>query len=269
MPEFGQIFLGSLLGVAIALAAWRLGSLSTSGAWAAALTGAVIFSSGGLPWAALLLTFFISSSLLTRLFKQHKQHLDEKFSKGSQRDWGQVLANGGLGMLLALLLPAVHDQDWTWWAYAGAMAAVNADTWATELGVLSPQAPRLITTGKVSERGTSGAISLTGTLAALAGAALVGLVAAAFSPGQRFPLLVVAAVSGLGGSLLDSILGATVQAQYTCPACGKDTERHPLHTCGTPTVFRRGWRWMNNDWVNWICSLGGALLALAGWLLFS
>ena len=53
---------------------------------------------------------------------------------------------------------------------------------------------------------------------------------------------------------MDSLLGATVQVIYTCPACGKETERHPLHACGTQTVYKRGWRWMNNDAVNAFCT---------------
>ena len=177
-----QIFIGFLLAIIIALIAWRAGSLSRSGAWAAVLTGGLIFGLGGLPWAALLLTFFISSSALSRAFSRRKATLAEKFSKGSQRDWGQVLANGGLGALLAIGYAIPPHYEWLWLAYAGAMAAVNADTWSTELGVLSPVPPRLITSGAKVERGTSGGISLSGTLAALAGATLVGIVAILFTP---------------------------------------------------------------------------------------
>jgi uncharacterized protein (TIGR00297 family) len=132
---------------------------------AAILTGGLIFGFGGLPWAALLLTFFVSSSALSKAFKRRKAELAEKFSKGSQRDWGQVLANGGLGALLAIGFAFKPHPNWIWLAFAGAMAAVNADTWSTELGVLSPVPPRMITSGKQVERGTSGGISLTGTLA--------------------------------------------------------------------------------------------------------
>ena len=66
------------------------------------LSGGLIFGLGGIPWAVLLLAFFISSSLLSRAFAASKFVLAEKFAKGSRRDYGQVLANGGLGALLAL-----------------------------------------------------------------------------------------------------------------------------------------------------------------------
>jgi uncharacterized protein (TIGR00297 family) len=260
---FNQITLGILLGIAVSLTAWRLGSLSRNGAWAAAVTGGLIFGLGGLPWASLLLTFFISSSLLSKAFKTRKGALTEKFAKGSRRDCGQVLANGGLGTLLVVAYAILRDQPLIWFAYAGAMAAVNADTWATELGVLNPSRPRLITSGRPVEPGTSGAISLVGTLATLGGALLIGLVGAMFSPvGARLPLVLAASLGGVCGSLFDSLLGATVQAIYYCPRCDKETERYPTHTCGTGTNQMRGWGWLNNDLVNFLASIVGAGIAL-------
>ena len=260
-----QLGIGFLLGGLIGLLAWRAGALSRGGAVGALLTGGLIFGLGGIPWAALLLTFFVSSSALSRLFARRKAALDEKFAKGSRRDLGQVLANGGLGALLALGLLYRPEAGWLWAAYTGAMAAVNADTWATELGVLNPNPPRLITSGKLVERGSSGGVSPGGYLAALGGSALVGLVGAAFQGG--WTLLLVAIAGGLAGSSFDSLLGATVQAIYTCPACRKETERHPLHTCGASTTLRRGWAWMNNDLVNFLCSLAGAAAAAGLWCL--
>ena len=255
--------LGFCLSTVFALLAWRVGALSASGALAAALTGGLIFGAGGWPWASLLLAFFISSSALSRLFGRRKTTLNEKFSKGSRRDWAQVCANGGLGALLAAGLALWPDQGWLWLAYAGAMAAVNADTWATEVGVLSRTPPRLVTNGQVVARGTSGAITVLGTLAALGGAALVALLAALFSPpGQRLLLAGAVMLGGLAGSLFDSLLGATRQAIYHCPACQQETERHPTHTCGSPTTLLRGWRWMDNDGVNFLCSLAGAVIAM-------
>jgi uncharacterized protein (TIGR00297 family) len=257
---------GFILGAAIAILAWRAGALSHSGVLAATLSGGLIFGLGGLPWAALLLVFFISSSLLSRAFSRRKAGLSEKFSKGSQRDWGQVLANGGLGALLAVLHVLLPGQVWPWAAFLGAMAAVNADTWATELGVLSRSAPRLITSGKVVERGASGGVTLTGYLAAAAGSLLIGSAAGLFSPLAQLPALLLSALlGGLAGSSFDSILGATVQAIYCCPACKKETERHPLHTCGTQTTLLRGLPWLNNDLVNFACSIVGAVVGVLVW----
>jgi uncharacterized membrane protein len=150
------------------------------------------------------------------------------------------------------------------------MAAVNADTWSTELGVLSPVLPRLITSGKKVDRGTSGGITLIGTLAALGGAALIAMAAVIFAPAvERHSRMGIIMLAGLVGSLFDSVLGASVQAIYWCPACGKETERHPLHLCGTQTSQVRGWYWINNDLVNFACSLMGAILSCGFWLLLS
>jgi uncharacterized protein (TIGR00297 family) len=265
--SLSQFLIGLGLGILIALLAYRARSLDRSGAIAASVTGLFIFGLGGVGWAVVLLTFFISSSALSRVFGKRKSALGEKFAKGSRRDWGQVLANGGLGSLLALLHVFAPGELWPWLAFAGAMATVNADTWATEIGVLSKRAPRLITSGAVVERGASGGITLLGTLATLIGGALIGLLAGLFSEAQVGRVLVAVTLAGLAGSLLDSLMGATVQAIYHCPACDKETERHPLHSCGTPTVQVRGLAWLNNDLVNFIASLFGALVAVGLWLL--
>ena len=259
---------GLLLGSLIGLLAWKAEALSPSGGLAAAVSGGLIFGLGGFSWAAVMLAFFLSSSALSRLFARRKAALEEKFSKGHRRDWGQVLANGGLGALLAILQAIFPGQAWPWVAYTGAMAAVNADTWATELGVLSRAVPRLSTTGKRVERGTSGGVTAQGYLAALGGAGLIGLCAAAFS-GLAGPLAagIAALLGGLAGASFDSFLGATVQAVYYCPVCQKETERHPRHLCGTETQRVRGWAWLDNDWVNFACSLAGALTALGIWSL--
>jgi len=263
-----QIVIGFLLASLIGILAWRMGSLTRSGALAATLTGTLVFGLGGFPWAVLLLTFFISSSALSRLFSRRKKLVNEKFSKGSRRDWGQVLANGGLGALTAVAAFLLPQEIWPWIAFSGAMAAVNSDTWATELGVLNPNPPRLITSFRVVESGTSGAISPLGSLASFSGAGLIGILVVIFSASttqsiqQSIYLFFAISIGGVLGSFFDSFLGATFQAIYICPACQKETERHPLHTCGTPTQLKKGWTWLNNDWVNFLCSVMGASVAV-------
>jgi len=264
-----QLIFGFLFGSGTAYLAWRAKSLTCSGAAAAAISGGLIFGLGGVPWAALLLTFFITSSALSRAFGGRKAEMGEKFSKGAVRDWQQAAANGGLGALLVLAQALLPGEAWPWVAYCGAMAAVNADTWATEIGVLSSQPPRSIVSFKRVEAGTSGGLSGLGTMATIGGAGTIGAAAWALQgmeAGWLFAAIICAA--GTGGSLIDSLLGATVQAIYYCPTDEKETEQHPTHRCGTTTERIRGWSWLNNDLVNFICSASGALLALMLWAYF-
>lgn len=267
-----QLPLGLLFAVLIAFLAYRAHSLNKSGAIAAMFTGTIIFGIGGWQWAILLLTFFITSSALSRAFKKRKQGLDEKFSKGHERDAGQVFGNGGIATAFAALSWFLPNEPWTWIGFAAALAAVNADTWGTELGVLNPGSPRMITDlRKTVEKGTSGGISIIGTLAALAGSGLIGLLAATLFPAENWSLkthyFLLITFSGLAGALFDSFLGATVQSMYYCPTDKKETEKHPIHTCGTPTVHIRGWKWLDNDWVNFSCGAFGVVVALIAGIL--
>jgi uncharacterized protein (TIGR00297 family) len=254
-----QFIIGLFLAIVVAYLAYRARSLNRSGAFAALVVGTIIFGLGGLGWAVLLLTFFITSSALSRAFKNRKREANEKYAKGGRRDVGQVFGNGGIATLFAALHYFFPDAAWPWLGFAASLAAVNADTWATELGVLSPTPPRLVTDlRRVVEKGTSGGVSLVGTLASLGGAGLIGLGAVLFSPfGVNWSFFVPVTIAGLLGALFDSLLGATVQAIYSCPACQKETERHPRHGCGTETTQIRGWRWLDNDWVNFACGAFG------------
>ena len=264
---------GFALSLAIGVIGYRRSALSGSGVVGALITGTLIFGLGGWEWGVLLVAFFVSSSALSFYRAREKQRLAEKFAKGHQRDLGQALANGGGAALLALLshlLPPLGGgrQGGVLWfvACAGAMAAVNADTWATELGVLSSRPPRLITTGRQVEVGASGGVTWLGTGASLGGALFIGLLGGlgllVLRQGWALAgtLLLAATVGGLAGSLFDSLLGATVQAIYWCDVCGKETERQ-VHRCGTETRLLRGWRWLGNDLVNLLASAVGALVA--------
>jgi uncharacterized membrane protein len=141
------------------------------------------------------------------------------------------------------------------------LAEANADTWSTELGILSKRLPRLITTGREVAAGTSGGITLQGTLAAMIGAGVIGGLAALFrSNGQLLPIGILA---GLIGGLFDSLIGATVQGIYYSERRQKETEK-PIDPDGTPNRLLRGWRFIDNDWVNFTATLIGALVG--GWL---
>jgi uncharacterized protein (TIGR00297 family) len=261
------LFLSLPLALLTGLAAWRAGALSLSGAAAAGVVGGLILGLGGWAWAAALLVFFISSSALSRLFTRRREEAAGRvaahFEKGDRRDWAQVAANGGLGAALAVVHALAPGAAWPFVAFLGALAAVNADTWATELGTLSRRPPRRITDWRIAAPGTSGAVSGLGLAASAAGAALVG--GLALVTGAGGPAFAAAAAGGLAGSLFDSWLGATQQAIYVCEADGQETEQHPLHACGASTRLLRGRSWMDNDLVNFAASAAGAVTAVAIW----
>jgi uncharacterized protein (TIGR00297 family) len=258
------LLLGLVLSAAIGVFGYWRGSLSRGGILGAIVVGTLVFALGGLTWALLLVAFFATSSALSHYRERAKEPLSEKFQKGQRRDLAQVLANGGWGALLALAF-GLDPHPLYFIAFAGAMAAVNADTWATELGVLAKSAPRSIATGRVVAVGTSGGVTVFGTSVAFLGALTIGalafvLVVSAGSVPVPFLLPLLLGVAGLLGSLVDSLLGATVQAIYYCDYDQKETES-ATHRCGRRTRLIRGWRWLDNDGVNFLTSVTGSALA--------
>jgi uncharacterized protein (TIGR00297 family) len=272
------LFLGFVLSALMGGLGYFRQALTTSGVVGAILVGTLIFGLGGWVWGLLLITFFLSSSWLSHYRRSDKEGVAEKFAKGSRRDLGQALANGGLGAILAIVY-ARYPEPLLFAAFVGVMATVNADTWATELGVLSRVPPRLITTGEVVVPGTSGGVSSLGVWASVAGALLIGTMATALMQvvslltGSGWSLRAIsytllAVAGGLAGSLLDSLLGATVQGIYYCDRCSQETES-ATHRCGQAARPLRGWSWLNNDVVNFVASLVGGLIAASlAWLLW-
>jgi uncharacterized protein (TIGR00297 family) len=281
--------------MAVALYAWRRESLASSGAVAAVIVGTILFGAGSPAWFGTLLVFFFTSSALSKGKKQRKQGEESGYEKGSRRDAGQVLANGGLGAMVCLLWAIWPAEAW-WYGFVGVMASVTADTWATELGALSRKDPVSLVGFRRVPQGTSGAVSPLGTLAAAGGAFVIGLAAWAFAAMERailpvlegggwggatgllpdfaesvtanwaatgggFALVPVALIGGVAGAFADSLIGATLQRMNRCTVCGRLVEQ-AVH-CGQPAERVRGLRWMNNDAVNFISSAAGGLAAAA------
>lgn len=217
--------------------------LSSGGALAALAVGVLVIVGAGWPGLGLLLAFFLSSSLLT--------------PGGGRRRAVQVAANGGVAALAALL--AMTGQAAWRAAFAGALAAAAADTWATEVGGRSRSRPRLVTTGRRVAPGTSGGVTWLGSAAGAAGAGFVGAAAAGLGL-VNARAAVAAAVAGALGGWADSLLGATVQAQYRCPSCGVAGET-PRPACGHHAELVAGRAWITNDTVNLAATLVGAAVA--------
>ena len=225
------------------IAGWAAGTIAIAAGWS---------------WGFLLLGVFVTASILSKLGARKKEALlGPVVEKGGARDAWQVAANGTVYVAAAAATIAFGGTDW----YAvgiGALAASTADTWSTEIGTLGGRVPRLIVSGRKVPPGTSGGLTLAGTIGALAGS----LSAAAGAQLAGWPVSLAAVVAGgLAGAFGDSLLGATIQSKWWCEPCQSATERR-VHDCGTATIHCGGLRWLNNDGVNFISTMIGGAVAL-------
>ena len=277
LPEF-QLHLMIWMGITVVIAylAYLSKALSLSGAMGAWLLGTVVFGLGGVEWMIPVIVFFLFSTLLTKLGKKHKKKLETIFEKTGKRDIFQVFANGGVAMIATMCW---HFLSSTWpnleilWylIFLGAIAAATADTWGTEIGAFSKHQPVSILTWKHVPQGTSGGLTIIGTSGALVGAFLIALTGklslyyfADIHMSWKAVLLI--SVIGLIGALVDSFLGATVQAQYQCPSCKKITEKQ--HHCDNENIpLVKGHRVITNDIVNLSNTVAGGLLGGLAYLL--
>lgn len=267
-PSLEVLVLAAVLAAGFAGGARRAGFLDRSGAAAGAALAFLVVGFGGWAWAVPSLIFFVLSSLLSRVGRRRKEASERRHAKGSVRDAGQVLANGGVGGVL-LLLYALHPAELFYWGFLGAFAAAAADTWATELGQLSRARPRLLLVGPPVPKGTSGGISPVGLGAAAAGALAVAA-GGGLAAGEALPAastaggVLLVAASGWLGSVVDSLAGATLQAVYLDPSTQETTERSRGPGGAYPLV--RGRPWLDNDGVNLLATAAGALAAMACFL---
>ena len=251
-----RLFAGALLAAPIAHLGYRRGALDCGGALASTAVGMLVFAGGGLAWSLPMIGFFGSASALTRLRAQLGTRTNGHQPAHPARTARQVAANGGVAALLGLIELAARRPARFTLPYLGAVAAAAADTWATEVGALSPWPPRSLRTGRRVPHGTSGAISAPGTLAMVAGAGFI----AVLSP-RRSPRWVVL-LAGCAGALVDSLLGATLQARYRCERCGCLVE-DPKHGCPGRVRRESGLPGLTNDAVNALATFSAAAVATA------
>lgn len=257
MTPWGNFFLAFIIVGVIVYFSYKLRFLTVSGSLASLLIGTVVLGGGGLNWALILLWFFLSSNLLSQIDKEQKVLLNFVWEKGDKRDAVQVLANGSVASILVISHDISPGQIW-YLLFVSTMAAVTADTWGTEIGVWSKSSVRSVLNFKKVPKGTSGGITLLGTIASLLGSlsvAVLGIVSPYAPYKVRLDSIFFITLAGFLASVADSFLGATVQSQYLCGICNRITERK-LH-CNQNASLNRGRRFINNDLVNFLCSLCG------------
>ncbi|XP_023515441.1 protein PGR [Cucurbita pepo subsp. pepo] len=276
-PNLIQLSVAVIISSIISIGAYRRKSLNLSGA----LAGFIVMSTHfaiSYRYGAVLLVFFSTSSKLTKVGAEKKRVLEADFKEGGQRNWIQVLFNSGIATVLAVLIWKI-----TGWqdkcldskdsaivtaligGILGHYSCCNGDTWSSELGILSDATPRLITTFKPVRKGTNGAVTKAGLLAATAAGAVIGLTfvllgffTAKCAYGTALKQLLViplAAVAGLCGSVIDSLLGATLQFSGFC------TVRNKVVGKPGPTVKKiSGLNILDNNAVNLVSVLLTSML---------
>lgn len=274
----------AVLATFLAVRGIRKGSLSADGACAAALVGFLTLACGW-RFGAVLILFYQSGTAVTKAGAAAKAKLDAQNDKvGEARDAAQVLACSLTGVALAVLhlrsfgaddaaasFGAAPARARLLCAYVGHYACCCGDTWASELGQLATVPPRLVTAPWRSvPPGTNGGVSLLGTMASASGGFFIGVAFALLgkllpAPAGAGPaadeMLLFAFVglsSGVIGSFLDSLLGATLQLTLY------DDDRKtvvPAWTTGPGLRRIAGADVLTNTQVNFVSSLATAWVA--------
>lgn len=245
--------------LAAAIFGYLFQSLTLSGALGAFIVGLLVIIGFQFNGLLLLAVFFLTSSFWS-IFKKDKKHKAmETNEKGSRRDFSQVLANGGVAALAALLY-YVTENSMFLFAFIIAIAAANADTWASEIGTLSKREPFAIKTLRRAPKGTSGAVSLLGSVASCLGSFTICAISWLLYEEISLATAALLFIFGCFGSIIDTLLGATVQVTYRCEQCQLLTEK--TQHCDSKTVYKSGIRWVNNEVVNAASILLAALIGM-------
>ena len=239
------ILLAGTVSALAASVAWRTGSLTARATLGAALVGTAVLAGTGWPGAAILAAFFVSSSIVSRLPRPAAGAPVSAGATPPSRNLRQVVANGGVAALGGVI--ALTDGGLGLWLVTASLAGAAADTWATEIGKAYGGAPRDLITGAPVTPGTSGGITPIGTASGAAGAALVAA-AGGLAAGSA-ALALGSLALGFAAMMIDSLVGFRWQVRYLCVGCNAVCER-PRHSCGAPTEYLKGVRWLDNDAVN-------------------
>ena len=254
----GNLWLSLILSTALAaLALWRRAITYPGAALAWAFSVVICFCSGVIGFFALAATF-IFTLIAGKISGKTREKAEKKLhAKHGRRDAVQIFCNVGIAAIMAAVF-AISGREGFLCASAGALAASLADSMASELGILSKKEPRDAFTFRKVQAGMSGGVSALGFAMSAVGAGIIAAISLAYGMGINFSLVIL--LSGFLAAYADSLLGAAVQAKYRCPVCGALTEKK-IH-CGEQGTIERGLKWVDNDTVNLLNNLSGAVIAL-------
>ena len=179
----------------IALFAYEGKALTISGGITGILMAYLIMFTQNEYWFMAMFAFFVFASIATR----HQEKKKEKYEAIRKiRGPNHILANGGVSIIAAL---AGNP-----YLFLGSLATSLADTMSSEVGMLSKSKPIMITTFKRTKTGKNGGVTFLGNSVALASSVMMGLFGLLIIPDVK--IVVIVAIAGFCGMLIDSLIGA-------------------------------------------------------------
>jgi len=264
-PSLWSVFACLGIELLILIMAYYLRAITSGALLVAALLGVTLFIFGGWISFAMLVFFFLLGSMASRIGTRKKAKAHALHERQGARTIAQVVANG-LPSLIFAMLYYITSLESCLLAVLACFAAATADTFSSEIGMLSRKEPVSILTLKPLQPGLSGGITLLGLMGAAIGALTVSISAI---PTFGIGGMIVVIITGVLGSVLDSVLGAAFQAKYQMQGGSGDkpmrylTERKDID--GQPLKLVHGIRWINNDVVNFVSVfICGSVLAVVG-----
>lgn len=206
--EAGNIGVTSFIVIALIFFSTKFKVLDKNGVIAAAALGLGVGALGHWTWLIILLSFLGSSHKATKWRFDEKTELGLSESEDGHRGWTNVVANGGLPGIVALLSYISGDHENGLWMFTAAVAVAAADTFASEIGCLDNRV-RMITTMKPCKAGINGGFSPNGQIAAAIGAIWVAAMALIIEYNPMYAA--AAAIIGWLGCQVDSLLGALLE----------------------------------------------------------
>ncbi|MCS7138496.1 MAG: DUF92 domain-containing protein [Crenarchaeota archaeon] len=257
--------------VVLAVAMYFSRSLSFSGIIASTLIGLTAIFLGGWDCFLILLIFLTLGVAFTKYKHAEKTPGTLAQEKGGVRTWVNVFANGGPA-IIPLVLEHFYNMEFFKVFFLSAVCSAASDTLSTEIGLLSKSKPRLITRlWKEVDKGVSGGVTLLGTIAGFLASLIIALMPLVtistgisglfFDFKDPLRLILTSTIAGFFGMIVDSLLGATVQALYVSKETGLLYE--DPRKCNGECVLIRGFKHFDNNAVNFSsCLLAGIVGAI-------
>lgn len=236
----GELWVAVKANGALAAIGLLLGTVTVPGALTGLAIGILVLLGGG--WAAwgLLLATFIAASVCTRVGAGRKRAAGIAEARGGRRGPGNAIANTGLAAWACAVAIGLPDPSMAWLVCVAALATAGSDTVASEIGKAFGRTTWMVTSLRRVAPGTTGALSIEGTLAGIVAAVALAALAATWGlvPWMSVPMI---AASATIASVIEGALGSTLEARGI----------------------------LNNDTLNFVNSALGAALTVTMWWCFA